>query len=205
MYINKPIAATEIKMKIRRGIKSTDRFIDKHLLVTEKNVDDFFNKCIKKLPQQFLKCWSEFYDNKEGKVSGYFKLECYSRREIDYSNCYNIIFFRLFFILFSAAALGILLYLNMTLNFLLYCFLGYVLLYSILSSLYYMGVYHSENKYYEKVNDFLKMLDRFFRLKPNLIRSLDNYLMEKPIQPKINTEKPAETLNASAISTEKIN
>jgi hypothetical protein len=67
-----------------------------------------------------------------------------------------------------------------------------------------MGAYHSENKYYEKVNDFLKMLDRFVRLKPNLIRSLDNYLMEKPIQPKINIEKPvADTLNVST-NTEKI-
>lgn len=151
--------------KFKLGVKRIRRFLDKHLVVSEYNQDEFTAKCIDSMPLQFNSCWKDYITKREGKPSSYFEKALSNRRLMDYSNSYGMNYFKLISYLVGIAFTIVMAYYKVDLLYLGGIMLAYITIYIVLSSIISLSHYRLELGHDRRIHEFNFMIDRFSRFK----------------------------------------
>jgi len=150
---------------VKRAMKKGRRFFDKYLIVTEKNTDKFYDKCISYMPPVVKNEWRIVCEQKKDNAGDCLAQGLYRRRDALYKNDLLMIFFRSVCLCLAVASCTILYFNGYELNTIGLTALGYFLAYQLLSNLYLALRYISELGYDSSVDYYVSLMNRFVRFK----------------------------------------
>lgn len=166
--------------KFIHGVHKTNCFLNKHLIITDYNVDEFFEKCIKKMPSSYVQGWKTYFSKRDGNTATHFQ-KASEKRTVDYSNSATVIAYRLVSFFAGIIAVGISFYYGMSALNCAIIGIAFVSLYIFLSSILRLKLYICELKFNRKNDEFIHLIDNFAKFKSQIV----------PLAHKLNNEKTA--------------